>query len=786
MGGLIGARVRRKEDTRFLTGRGRYTDDIVRPGQVYAHMVRSPHAHARIRGIDARAARAMQGVTVLTGADMAADGIGTLPCGWLIHSKDGRPMVEPPHRPLAVDRVRHVGDQVAVVLAETHAQALDAAEAVVVDYEPLPSVTALAKALAPGAPLVWDEAPGNLCYDWEVGDKAATDAAFRRAAHVTRLALEQNRVAPSPIEPRAYIGEYDAARDSYTLYGTTQGPHLIRLLLSLNTLKVPEERLRVVAPDVGGGFGMKIYHYPEEAIVLWAARRVGRPVKWTADRSESFLSDTYGRDHLTTAELALDGDGRFIGLRVKTAANMGAYLSTFASAIPTFFYANPLPGPYALRAVHVEVKAVFTNTVPVDAYRGAGRPEATYLLERLVDTAARETGDDRVELRRRNFIPAEAFPYRSPLLWTYDTGDFRATLDGALAAADYRGFARRKEASEARGRLRGIGVAAYLEACGMGPSKMLSDLGCRGGQYEVAQVRVHPTGGVSVLTGSHSHGQGHETVFAQIVAERLGLDIDRVDIVHGDTARIPYGVGTYGSRSAAVGGGALVRALDKIVDKARRIAAHLLEAAETDIEFAEGRFRVAGTDRVKTFAEVAAAAYLAAQLPLDRMEPGLEETSYFDPPNFTFPFGCHVCEVEVAPDTGEVTVLGYAAVDDFGRRINPMVVEGQMHGGIAQGIGQALMEGCRHDPASGQVLTGSYMDYCMPRADDLPSFVIGAHESPSAANPLGVKGCGEAGAIAAPAAVINAVVDALAPLGVRHVDMPATPEAVWRAIASAR
>ncbi|HZS85042.1 MAG TPA: xanthine dehydrogenase family protein molybdopterin-binding subunit [Stellaceae bacterium] len=778
----IGAAVRRKEDFRFLTGQGTYTDDINRPGQLHAVILRSPHAHAAIRGIDTAAAAAAAGVVaVFTAKDMAADGVGGLPCGWQIHSKDGSPMIEPPHPALATDRVRHVGDPVAVVIAETKAQAREAAELIAVDYQPLPAVASAAEAQKPGAPQLFDAAPGNLCFDWHLGDKAQADAAFARAAHVAKLDIVNNRLIPNAMEPRAAIGEYDKATGEYTLYTTSQNPHVIRLLMGAFVLHIPEHKLRVVAPDVGGGFGSKIYHYAEEAIVTWAAGKVRRPVKWTADRSESFMSDAHGRDHATHAELALDKDGKFLGLKVSTIANMGGYLSTFAPAIPTYLYATLLAGTYTTPVIYCEVKAVFTNTVPVDAYRGAGRPEATYILERLVDTAAREMRIDPAELRRRNFIPKDAYPYQTPVALQYDSGDYFTTLDKALAAADYAGFARRRDEAARRGKLRGIGLATYIEACGIAPSAVAGSLGARAGLYEAAEIRVHPTGSVTVFTGSHSHGQGHETTFAQLVADRLGIPIENVEVSHGDTDKIPFGMGTYGSRSLAVGGSAIVKALDKVVAKGRKIAAHLLEAAEADIQFKDGKYVVEGTDRAKSFGEVALTAYVPHNYPIEELEPGLDESAFYDPKNFTFPSGAHVAEVEIDRDTGIVELVNFTACDDFGRIINPLIVEGQVHGGLVQGIGQALLENCVYDP-EGQLLTGSYMDYCMPRASDVPSFAVSTNTTLCTHNPLGVKGCGEAGAIGAPAAVMNAVLDALSPLGIRHLDMPASPERVWRAI----
>ncbi len=782
----IGAAVLRKEDRRFLTGAGNYTDDIQRPGQAYAEMVRSPFAHARIRAVRAEAARAAPGVlAVLTGADLAADKLGNIPTGWLIHGKDGSPMAEPPHPALALDRVRHVGDQVALVVADTRHRAREAAALVEVDYEELPAVVTPAQAIRPGAPLVWDQAKGNTCFDWHLGDRAAVEAAFAKAHRVVRLDLVNNRLIPNAIEPRAAIGEYDRATGDHTLYTTSQNPHLTRLLLGAFSFGVPEHKLRVVAPDVGGGFGSKIFHYAEEVLVLWAARRLGRPVKWTAQRSESFVSDAHGRDHVTHGELAVDADGRFLGLRVSTVANMGAYLSTFAPAIPTYLYATLLAGCYRTPAIYAEVRAVFTNTAPVDAYRGAGRPEAAYVLERLVDGAARELGLDRAEIRRRNFIPSDAFPYATPVALEYDSGNYQATLDAALDRSRYAGFEERRGEARRRGKLRGIGLSTYVEACGLAPSAIVGALGARAGLYESAIVRVHPTGSITVFTGSHSHGQGHETTFAQVVADRLGVSSDQVEVVHGDTARCAFGMGTYGSRSISVGGSALAKAMDKVVAKGRKIAAHLLEASEGDVEFQDGKFTVAGTDRAKTLAEVALAAYVPHKYPAG-LEPGLEETAFYDPKNFTFPAGCHVCEVEIDPETGAVEVVAFTAVDDVGRVINPMIVEGQVHGGVAQGIGQALLEGCLYDESNGQLLSGSFLSYAMPRAADLPSYDVATKETPCPHNPLGVKGVGEVGSIGAPAAVMNAVVDALHHLGVRHVDMPATPERLWRAIRDAQ
>ena len=782
----IGASVRRKEDLRFLSGRGQYTDDINRPGQTHAHILRSPHAHAAIKSIETAAARAMPGVlAIFTGADLAAENIGGIPCGWQIHNKDGSPMAEPMHPALAIGKVRHVGDQVAVVIAETRAQARDAAEAIIVDYDVLPAAATMDQALAGGAPQIHDAAPGNLCYDWHIGDKTALDAAFAQAHKVVTFETTNNRLVPNAMEPRAAIGEFDAQSGDYTLYTTSQNPHVIRLLMGAFVLHIPESKLRVVAPDVGGGFGSKIYHYAEEAIVTWASAKVKRPIKWTADRTESFISDAHGRDHVSRADLAVDAQGKILGLRVHTLANMGAYLSTFAPCVPTYLYATLLSGVYATPVIYAEVKAVFTNTVPVDAYRGAGRPEATYLLERLMDVAAAEIGMDRVAFRRKNFIPTEAFPYQTPVALQYDSGNYFATLDLALDAAGWASFEDRRKAAAAKGKLRGIGISTYVEACGIAPSAVVGSLGARAGLYEVGTIRVHPTGSVTVLTGAHSHGQGHETTFAQLVADKLGVPIAQVDVVHGDTAKVPFGMGTYGSRSLAVGGSAMMKAMDKIIAKGKRIAAHLMEASVEDVEFERGTFRVSGTDKTKTLTDISLAAYVPHNYPIDEIEPGLDETAFYDPKNFTYPGGCHIAEIEIDPETGKVAMVNFTAVDDVGRVINPMIVEGQVQGGVAQGIGQALLESAIYD-ANGQLISGSMMDYTMPRADDLAPVSVATHTTLCTHNPLGVKGCGEVGAIGSPPAVINAVVDALRDYGVRHVEMPATPQKIWNIINGGR
>ena len=776
----VGARVARKEDRRFITGAGRYVDDMVVPGMKHAAFVRSPHAHAQIKKIDVSGAKAMPGVIgVLTGKELKADGIGNLICGWMIHSKDGTPMKMGAWSPLAVDRVRYVGDAVAIVVAETKGQARDAAEAVEVSYKELKAIVDPVKALEKGAPELHPEAPGNLIFDWEIGDAKATDAAIKAAAHVTRFKLYNNRLVPNAMEPRAALGVYDRAEDHYTCWTTSQNPHVARLVMSAFYNVAPENKLRVIAPDVGGGFGSKIYIYPEEIVCLWASKKTGVPVKWVADRTESFLSDAHGRDHHSTVEMAFDKDNRITGLRVDTIANLGAYMSLFSSSVPTYLYATLLSGQYNIPAIHANVRTVYTNTAPVDAYRGAGRPEATYLLERTIETAARELGVAPAELRRKNFVTQ--FPHQTPVIMCYDAGDYATSLDTAMREADYAGFPKRKAAAARRGKLRGIGMSNYIEACGIAPSAAVGSLGAGVGLWESAEVRVNAVGTIEVLTGSHSHGQGHETTFAQLVNQRFGVPIDSVSIVHGDTDKVQMGMGTYGSRSGAVGMSAIVKALDKVEAKARKIAAHLMEADEGDIVIENGELKVAGTDKKVPWFQMALAAYTAHNLPAG-MEPGLKETAFYDPSNFTFPAGCYICEVEVDPETGVTEIVQFVAADDFGNIINPMIVEGQVHGGIAQGIGQALLEGAHYD-GSGQLLTASYMDYTMPRAGDLPSFQVSTSNTPCPGNPLGMKGCGEAGAIGSPPAVINAITDAI---GNNDLTMPATPSRVWAALRAAK
>ncbi len=775
----IGARVARKEDKRFITGGGRYTDDMVVPGMKHAAFVRSPHAHAAIRKIDSRAAEAMPGViAVLTGKQLKADGIGNLICGWAITSKDGSPMNMGAWEPMATSTVRYVGNAVAVVIADTKAQARESAEAVDVTYKEKKAVTDAVSAMKKGAPQIHPEAKGNLIYDWEIGDLAAVDKAIADAAHVTRMDITNNRLVPNAMEPRAALGHYDKAEDHYTCWTTSQNPHVARLVMSAFYNVAPENKLRVIAPDVGGGFGSKIYIYPEEIVCLWASKRAGVPVKWVADRAESFLTDAHGRDHVSTIEIAFDKDHGITALKADTIANLGAYMSLFSSSVPTYLYATLLSGQYDIPAIHCNVRTVYTNTAPVDAYRGAGRPEACYLIERAMETAARELGVSPAELRSRNFV--REFPHQTPVIMNYDAGDFQASLDAAMKAANYDGFEKRRGAAARKGRLRGIGMSCYIEACGIAPSAAVGSLGAGVGLWESAEVRVNAVGSIEVLTGSHSHGQGHETTFAQLVSDRFGVPMDSVSIVHGDTDKVQMGMGTYGSRSGAVGMSAIVKALDKVEAKARKVAAHLLEADDKDIVIENGEVKVAGTDRKLQWFEVCLSAYTAHNIP-DGMEPGLKESAFYDPTNFTFPAGCYICEVEVDPSTGATEIVRFVAADDFGRIVNPMIVEGQVHGGIAQGIGQALLEGAHYD-ANGELITASYMDYAMPRADDLPSFDVSTTETACPSNPLGIKGCGEAGAIGSPPAVINAITDAI---GNNDLAMPATPQAVWAAIQAA-
>ena len=743
-------------------------------------LVRSLHAHARIPKIDSTTSATLPGVVaVFTGADMAADKVGPMAPLWAIASSDGKPMAEPPRWALARGTVRHVGEAVAAVIAETHAQAQAAADLLEVDYEPLPVIVDGRAAMAKDAPQLHDAAPNNVCFRFVRGDEAAVRKAFDGAAHVVRLDLANNRLIGAAIEPRAVLADGGAGK--LTLYCSTQIPHHIRRTVT-EQLGLPQTAIRLVAPDVGGGFGYKGKHYPEETIVAWVARRLRRPVKWIATRSESFMSDYQGRGHQTHAELALDAQGHFLGLRVDTVANIGAYVSTFGAGIPSAIYSALLAGVYRTPAIAVQSTGVFTNTVPTDAYRGAGRPEACYVLERLADEAARVLGMDHAEIRRQNLVPAEAMPYKTPIGPTYDCGNFPKVFSRLLEVADYEGFAKRQSAAARTRKLRGFGIACYVESSGVAPSRMAAALGARVGFFEAAQIRVQQDGSVQALLGTHNHGQGHATTFAQIISSRLGVPMASVEIIEGDTDQVPYGSGTFGSRSIAVGGSALDRAAMKVIEKGKTIAAHLLEASAGDIAFADGLFTVAGTDRRVTLREVARVAHHPTSYPAG-IELGLQDSAVYDPPNFAWSNGAHACEVEVDCDTGEIHILGYWGVDDIGTVINPMIVEGQIHGGIAQGLGQATREHCFYDPESGQLLSGSFMDYAVPRAKDVPEIVSELDESqPCTHNPLGAKGCGEAGSIGAPTAIVGAVLDALRPLGVIDIEMPLTAERVWKAM----
>ncbi|WP_028668627.1 xanthine dehydrogenase family protein molybdopterin-binding subunit [Runella zeae] len=784
---FIGKSVKRVEDKRFITGRGRYTDDIVLPGMTYAYILRSPYAHARIKSIDTSAAEAMEGVvTIMTGEEVGHYGV---PCGWQVNFKNGDTMKEPPHPLLVKDKVRHVGDAVAMVVAESRELAQDAAEAIMIDYEVLPAVIDASKAVEEGAPLVHDDVPNNICFDWEIGNpKEEVDAALASASHITTLEFVNQRLAPNAMEPRSYIGQYDNVYDKYTLYTSTQNPHLIRLLMCAFVLGLPEHKVRVVGPDVGGGFGSKIYHYTEEALVTLASKKIGRPVKWTETRSEAFLTDAHGRDHVTKAEMGFDADGKIVGLRIKTFANLGAYLSTFSTAVPTYLHGTLLQGLYTTPKIHLDMTCVFTNTTAVDAYRGAGRPEATYLLERLLDLSALEMGVDPTELRLKNFIPAfdgvTQPGYQTNVALQYDSGNYHGVLQRGLEMLGYEDFRKAQAEAAKTNKLLGVGFSTYIEACGIAPSAVVGSLGARAGLYEVGQVRVQPTGKVSVFTGAHSHGQGHETTFAQVVADRLGIPMEDVDIIHGDSDTVAFGMGTYGSRSLAVGGSAIVKSLDKIIEKGAKIAAHKLECSVDDIEFIDGKFNVKGTDKSLGFGDIALTAYVPHVYPAN-LEPGLDFSSFYDPTNFTYPFGCHIAVVEVDKETGTTKIKRFIAVDDVGNVINPMIVDGQIHGGLAQGIGQALFEGVEYDE-NGQIINASYMDYTMPRADDFPMFELDRQVTPCPHNPLGVKGAGEAGCIGSTPAVTNAVIDALWSAGhkVKDIRMPLTSERVWRAMQS--
>lgn len=778
-GKLVGQSVKRREDPRFIQGKGKYVANVQLPGMAYVAILRSPYAHAKINSIDTSRAEAMDGViAVYTGQDLIDGGVGQLPCGWVV------PGCKVPVRwPMTPDKARHVGDSVAAVVAESPYIAQDAVDAIMVDWEPLPAVVNAKKAMDAGKPLIHDDIEDNLSYTWELGDKAAMETAFAEAEHIVDLDLINQRLIPNAMEPRACVAQWTAASEEMTVWTTSQNPHPIRLLLSAFTLGIPEHKLRVISPDVGGGFGSKIFHYPEEVIVPYISRDINRPVKWVASRSESFITDSQGRDHVTHARLALKKDGTITGMHVQTWSDQGAYLSTFAPLIPTAFYICLLSGLYKIPGIWGEMWGTLTNTVPVDAYRGAGRPEAAYVVERLVDIAAHELNMDPIELRRKNFIAPEEFPYDTPVAMSYDSGDYEKLFNKAVEVSQYESLRSGQQQARDAGRLVGIGVSGCIEASGPAPSKVAGALGSAVGFWESGTVRVHPSGKVTLLTGSHTHGQGHETAFAQIVADELGVPFEDIEVVHGDTAEVPFGMGTYGSRSASVGGSALVRSAEKVRKKMLKIAAHQLEAAEEDLVYDQsaGRIHVQGSpDQGLGFGDLSLAAYTAHNLP-DDLEPGLEESTFYDPSNFTFPNSAHICQVEIDRENGEIHLQRYIAVDDVGNVINPMIVDGQIQGGIAQGVGQALWEYGVYDE-NGQLLSGSFMDYAMPRADGFPTMETDRTETPSPHNPLGVKGAGEMGTIASTVAVANAVMDALAPLGIKHLEMPFTAEKLWRAI----
>jgi len=760
--------VRRIEDPRLLIGDGRYTDDISLPGETFGVVLRSPHAAAHILSVDTSAAKAMPGVlAVITGADLQADGIGGLPCAIPLNNRDGSKRADVSHPVLAIQQVRHVGDPVVFIVAETHQAGRDALEAVMVDYDLLPSVTDLGAAMDAGQPQVWDSVPSNRCFDWETGDKARTDELFGQAAHVTRLTVVNNRVVVASMEARAAVAEYDPASERWTLHTNTQGGWSIKGMLASAVFNVPEERFRVITPDVGGGFGMKLFLYAEHALTCYAARKVGRPVKWASERSEAFLSDTHGRDNIMQGEIALDEDGKFLAMRIRNVANMGAYLSNYAPMIPTMAGTKVLASVYGFQAIYANVVGVFTNTVPVDAYRGAGRPESNYVVERLIDAAAFEAGIDRVELRCRNMVPPSAMPYVSAMKQTYDSGDFGKVLDAALQKMDWVGFEHRRASSEARGMKRGIGMAYYLEATGGSPS-------------ERAEIRFADDGFVDVFVGTQSTGQGHETVYVQLTVDQLGIDGDKVRIRQGDTDTIPTGGGTGGARSLYSEGQAILVTAASVIEKGKQAASEALEASVADIEFVGGRFSVAGTDRGMDILELAAHQRSRASGGQDATQLDAAEVAQIE--KHTYPNGCHMAEVEVDPETGIISVVRYIVCDDVGKAVNPMIVRGQVHGGVAQGVGQAMLERTSYDPESGQLLSGSFMDYALPRAADLPDIEVDLIEVPCLSNPLGVKGAGEAGAVGSPPAMINAIVDALRGSGVKTIDMPATPEKVWKAI----
>ncbi len=779
MAKFVGKSFKRVEDPRFLQGQGKYVSNLQRPGMAYVAIVRSPHAHAEIKGIDASAALELDGVVaVFTGQDLIDGGVGQLPCGWVV------PECKIPERwPVEPGRVRHVGDAVAVVVADSPYVAEDALELIEVDYEPLPVSMGARATTEYRAQQIHDEIPNNTAYTWALGDEDGMRRAFAEAAHVVELDLINQRLIPNAMEPRACMAEWDNTTEEMTVWTTSQNPHPIRLLLSGFTLGIPENKLRVISPDVGGGFGSKIFHYPEEIIVPWVARAINRPAKWVATRSESFMTDSQGRDHVTNVRMAMDATGTITGLHVQTWADQGAYLSTFAPLIPTALSITLFSGLYKIPGIWGEMKGTLTNTVPVDAYRGAGRPEASYLLERIVEKGAQKMGMDPIAFRRHNLIPADEFPYQTPVAFQYDSGNYQGLFDKLEEISGYGELRAEQESKRAEGKLWGVGVSGCIEASGPAPSAVAGSLGSAVGLWESGTVRVHPTGKVTALTGSHAHGQGHETTFAQIVADELNIPLEDIEVVHGDTGRIPFGMGTYGSRSAAVGGSALVRSATRVREKMTKIAAHQMESRPEDVYFDDetGNIRVRGaTDDGMSFFDVALAAYTAHDLPPD-IEPGLEETAFFDPSNFTFPNSAHLAVVSIDRETGEVTLEKYFGVDDVGKVINPLIVDGQLVGGVAQGVGQAMWEHGIYDD-DGQLLTGSMMDYAMPRADRFPHIETGRIETPSPTNPLGVKGAGEMGTIAGTVTVANAVIDALAPLGVDHVEMPFTAERIWQTI----
>ena len=771
---ILGASIKRREDPRLITGRGTYVDDVRLVGMLNMVLVRSPHAHANIRGIDTSAAESAPGVVaVYTGAQLAEE-LGSLICGWVVPDTK-----EVPHPPLAVDKVRCVGDAVAAVAATSPQAASDAGALIEVDYEVLDAVVDMEAGIQDGVVQVHDDAPNNIAFEWEVGGGDFDAAASGADVRVTERIVNQ-RLIPNPMEPRGVVADFNPGTNQLTLWTSTQIPHLVRLLLALVTGH-PEHQIRVIAPDVGGGFGCKLYLYAEEVIASALAKRLGRPVKWIEGRQENYLATTHGRDHVAEVEIVGDSEGNITGLRTDVYANMGAYLSTFAPAIPTYLFGLMLSGPYTIDNVQCKVTGVYTTTTPVDAYRGAGRPEATYLVERMVDRYAAEIEMDPVEVRRKNLIPPFEDGHEVATTVVYDSGNYEVALDRALELVEYDDFRAEQAAARDNGRYLGIGLSTYVEICGMAPSAVAYTLGARAGVWESALVRVHPTGKVTVFTGSSGHGQGHDTTFAQLAAAELGIDIEDIEVIHGDTDKVQMGTGTFGSRSAVCGGNAIHMSIDKIQDKAKRIAANMLEAAPEDVVAEGGQYFVQGAPaNAKTFQEVALAAYWYESLP-EGTEPGLEAVSIFDPQNFTWPFGTHIAVVEVDGDTGEVELQKYVAIDDVGNVINPMIVEGMVHGGVVQGVGQALSEEAIYDE-SGQLITGSMMDYAIPTAESVPSIITDRTTTPSPTNPLGVKGAGETGTIAASPAVMNAVVDALSPFGIKHMNMPAKSEKVWRAM----